>query len=382
MIARLTRTPLLLSMSVALAAGGAPLGAQQRVQITTRGMPRPPVAEEREMRALIQRADSLARLYNESDELGVSERRGVGVLLDGTVRRIQELSERLSMRRVGIAPMAAAGAAAGMANTLSPAPAMPRGWLGVVVQGPAREPWVSRGELFIRYLAHPEIVSVEPSSPAERAGLVPSDTLVAYDGHDVRDSDISLTRLLQPNAKVLVRIRRDGRTRNVPVTIADVPQRIRVGGEVMLAMPVSPALGPRSPFRESVPSMMGQVRMAPPAPVAPMGPLPPMPPVLDFAYDAIAGAKLAPLTEGLARTVGVRRGLLVTSAPVSSPAYTAGLRDGDVIVSAAGRELRTVGQLREMVALVDAEGERSIRLEVVSAAKAGKKVTLRWDDGR
>ena len=61
---------------------------------------------------------------------------------------------------------------------------------------------MENGELIIRYLTHPAIVSVEPSSPAERAGLVPSDTLIAYDGEDVRDTDIAITRLLTPNKRV------------------------------------------------------------------------------------------------------------------------------------------------------------------------------------
>jgi len=115
----------------------------------------------------------------------------------------------------------------------------PRGWLGIVIQGAAQEPRVVNGEMIIHYLTHPEIVSVEPSSPAERAGLVPSDTLIAYDGRDVKDGDISMTRLLRPNSRVLVRIRRDGRTRDVPVTIADVPSRISLRRDYVVEMRTS-----------------------------------------------------------------------------------------------------------------------------------------------
>ena len=115
--------------------------------------------------------------------------------------------------------------------------AMPRGWIGFVAQGPGLEPRVEDGQLIVRYFSYPRILSVDPSSPAQRAGIATNDTLLAYDGHDVRENDISLTRLLRPNARVRVRVLRDGRVHEFPVTVATAPagiarrRGVEVGGE-------------------------------------------------------------------------------------------------------------------------------------------------------
>ena len=236
---------------------------------------------------------------------------------------------------------------------------------------------------------------MEPSSPAERAGLVPSDTLVAYDGRDVLDRDISLTRLLRPNSRVLVRIRRDGRTKDVPVTIADVPSRIRLRSEVNFEMrtPRIAGMPDELPFpRPTVPTtalapriapapmgVMGATPAVPPMPAVPMAaPQPPTPAtIFGFGMNSVAGAQLAALTEGLARTVGVERGVLVTYVPVGSPAFGSGLRDGDVIVRVGGQAVRTVPEVREQVQLRRRAGESSVDVDIVRERSA-RRVTLRW----
>jgi serine protease Do len=272
--------------------------------------------------------------------------------------------------------------------------AMPRGWMGVLISGTARESRIENGELIIHYLTYPVVLSVDPSSPAEKAGLTPGDTLMAYDGRDVRDRDISLTRLVRPNARVLVRIRRDGRTKDVPVTIADVPSRIRLRTELSVdarALRAAGGLGDAMTFPGS-PSHTVVIRRTPDVasvpPMAPLPAIPPMPPlgvggptpemIFGYGLSSVAGAQLAALTEGLARTVGVRRGVLVTNAPVGSPAFESGLRDGDVIVRVAGDPVRTVNDVRERVALAAENGDRTVELDCVRERR-GRKIVLRWN---
>lgn len=353
-------------------------------------------SNERQLHRLERKADSLAQLYNEGEELSAVRRRAVGEELDRTVAQVEELARRMSESesrlvrvRVQVAPMMDERNATAMSNTLRQAQtsqlAMPRGWLGIVVSGTAREPRIDNGELIIRYLTHPVIVSVEPSSPAEKAGLTPSDTLVAYDGRDVRDRDISLTRLLRPNSRVLVRIRRDGKTRDVPVTIDDVPSRIRLRSEEnfeLRAPRAAPALPETMAFpRAPVPahSMAPMMVMPPMPPLPAQAPTPAM--IFSFGLSSVAGAQLAALTDGLARTVGVERGVLVTNAAVGSPAYTSGLRDGDVIVRVAGEPVRTVAELREQVQAAVYNGESSVALDCVREKKP-RKIVLRWNGGR
>ena len=314
-------------------------------------------------------------------------------MLDRAVEQIEQLSMRLAELDVGalvggggvrvqIAPMAGDEARAFMNRALTESRGvMPRGWLGIVVSGAAREPRVENGELIIRYLTHPAIISVEPSSPAERAGLTPSDTLIAYNGRDVRNADISITRLLRPNQRVMVRIRRDGHTRDVPVTIADVPSRIMLRREMNVDMaPPRVAVGlpkgvvfPRTPMAPRPPSAMSRARPMPPMPAS--APMPAI--VYGFGVNGVAGAQLVAITEGLGRMLGVRRGVLVANAPVGSPAYESGLRDGDVLVKAAGQQLRTVGELRERVAMSADNGEHALVLELVRARRV-RSATLRW----
>ena len=105
------------------------------------------------------------------------------------------------------------------------------------------------------------------------------------------------------------------------------------------------------------------------------------PVIVTIGLNGVAGAQLAALTEGLARTVGVRSGLLVTYAAVGSPAYTSGLRDGDVIVRVGGDPVRTVAELREQVQRAVENGENSVKLDCVRDRKE-RTVVLRWNDDR
>lgn len=391
------RPSLLASLGAVLVTGALPALAQ-RVDVTTRRTPRAESANTQQLRLLQQRADSLAHLYNDADELSLAERRKVGEQLDRTVEQIEQLTARIAdvdgdssdgAPRVWLTPTTGSRSQTFMRRALLESKGVrPRGWIGVDISGPAREPRVENGDLIVRYLAHPAIVSVEPNSPAERAGLVPRDTLISYDGYDLRDSDVPITRLLTPNKRVLVRIRRDGRTMDVPVTIADVPSRIAIRREMSVeymprTAPLPAVAFPRAATAPLPPGHAMAVRAPQPmeAPLPPsvvMTPLPPMGYGFVMGGAAgVAGAQLVALTEGLSRALGVRRGVLVTNAPVSSPAYQSGLRDGDVITRADGAELVTVADLRERVAAAANNGEHSVSLVLVRGKKT-RKGSLRW----
>ena len=397
------RTPLLLSVTLVMAVGVS-LPAQQR-EIILRRSPRSDGGDstERQLRRLERTVDSLNRLFNDEDR-SLAERRGIGESLDRTVRQIQELARRVAesdgtprgrVELRGMLPEPNDRASTMMGRAFVQAGslrgAMPRGWLGIVVSGTALEPRIENGELLIRYLTHPEIVSVEPSSPAERAGITPSDTLMAYDGRDVRDNEISITRLLRPNARVLVRIRRNGRTRDVPVTIADVPSRISLRTEMnaeMMAPRAERGLAEVSTFPRTpappryAPSAMRAPAMAPLPPSTPLPSQAPTPAIIfGYGYNSVAGAQLAVVTEGLARAIGVRQGVLVTLAPPGSLAYQSGLREGDVIVKVEGTPIRTIAELRERVQAASENGDNAVELEYLRE-KRTRKATLRWNGAR
>ncbi|GAB4481798.1 MAG: trypsin-like peptidase domain-containing protein [Anaerolineae bacterium] len=97
---------------------------------------------------------------------------------------------------------------------------MRRGYLGVGAQ-PARLPEALATELGQE--TGLLVVSVEPGSPAERAGLLLGDTLLAVDGHPVRGLEELLGLLTgdRVGREVPIRILRGGELRELTVTIGE-----------------------------------------------------------------------------------------------------------------------------------------------------------------
>ncbi len=383
-----------------LAAGVTPVAAQQRIEITTKRVGRSDMSDS--VRKLRRTLDSLSHVYNDDDQLSATQRRKVEEDIQKTVERLDELSPRIyggmlapaapppGGLRMGAAE--AARAAQAMSRALMQVregeQAMPRGWIGFVAQGPGLEPRVEGGELIVRYFAYPRILSVDPSSPAQRAGIATNDTLLAYDGRDVSENDISLTRLLRPNARVRVRVLRDGRVHEIPVTVAAVPTRIvqrrdvEVGGaHEEWDIPEAPTF-PRIAMAPTPPGggVRGTARVSLRAPQASVAPTPQRA-AFNFFGDAVAGARMTTITkdlgEAIGQALGVKSGVLVTNAPLGSPANESGLRDGDVIVRVGGQAVRGVSEVRDLVELANNEGARSVDVDVVRQRKA-QRITLKW----
>jgi len=385
-----------------LGAGLVPLPAQQqRIEVTrVRGArPSAPDSAERQLRRLQHQIDSLARVYNDHDDLTLVERRRVEEDLNQVLGQVVELTTHMntamarSLRsgeqlRTLMSPLVAERTAADLSRALlqvrEAEQAAPRGWIGLVVQGPALLPRIERGELLVRYLAYPRVVTVDPSSPAQRAGVVPNDTLLAYNGVDVSENDISLTRLLRPNAKVNIRYLRDGRVRDVPVTVATAPMRIvqrrddeSRSRELSLGSPPDGPSFPRSPLAPVAPNRAG-LRSAASSMASTLPTPPTVPSLAGFPYgNAVAGAQLSTVSEGLGKALGVGWGVLVTSVPVSSPAGQSGLQDGDVITKVAGQAVRRVSDVRDLVALAADNGDHAIDLQVMRQRRT-LKLTLKW----
>ena len=240
------------------------------------------------------------------------------------------------------------------------------GWIGVTLA--ARSTVETRdGDTYWKFFDYPEIVSVDPSSPAERAGIRQGDILLAYDGNDVR-REIAMNRVLQPGRMVRVRLRvqRGDEVREVPVKVAP----------------------PKSAWREASPERRVAVRIDPrdprpaasswslitPEPAVPAIGAMPVPRPLIARINGLAGARVETITPGLAEAIGVQRGILVIAVTPGVPAYQSGLADGDVILKADGREVTSVHELQQLMAAAD---ERSMRLDVAKKGKV-RQVTLRW----
>jgi serine protease Do len=176
-----------------------------------------------------------------------------------------------------------------------------RGWLGVGIQEVTKELADSFG------LAKPSgalISAVEPGSPAEKAGLEPSDVVLKYNGKAVNSSS-ELPRLVgvtQPGSKVMLQIWRKGATRDIALTVGELPsdktaQRPAKGGK---------------------------------------------------GTTNSVGLVLRELTPEQKQQLKVRNGVLVED--VEGAAARAGIRRGDVIVAINNNEVKHVEHLNQMLA--------------------------------
>lgn len=247
--------------------------------------------------------------------------------------------------------------------------AIPNGWIGLNIEGP-HVPRVRYGSFYLRYFEHPEIVSVEPNSPAERAGIMGGDTLIGYDGEDVRDRDINLTRLLRPAKKLQVVVQRDGAAKVFSVFVARAPEQLQRRRIDFRALSLGNATESALLHRVRVQTLMS----------APFGerPAPDGSTVMGQPFAGanapIAGASLAHINSDLGRAFDVTKGVLVIDVAPGSPARSSGIRSGDVIVRAAGQEVAS-----------RTEPERSLKINrsredstSMSYATSGRKVILRW----
>ncbi|MDQ3998528.1 MAG: PDZ domain-containing protein [Gemmatimonadota bacterium] len=295
-------------------------------------------------------------------------RAGTRLGLDAASHALREMRPGLvDAQRAMAAAVAEAGVAAGRAI---PAEGMRfRGWIGITLDAPCTVE-ARGGNVYWRFFDHPEIVSVDPSSPADRAGIRQGDVLLSYDGQDVR-REIAMNRLLQPGRMVRIRVRarRDNGVRDVPVKVA--PVREIAWREWAPGVPTPPGK-PRTPRAPQNPWTAVVPEPGRPPIVDATGPTPPA--IRIARFNGLGGAHMETITRGLGETIGVERGILVISVAPGVPAHESGLADGDVILRAEGRDVHTVHELRRLVA--DSDG-RAVKLDVARKGKV-RQVMLRW----
>jgi PDZ domain len=326
----------------------------------------PDSMRERHERLLL-RIDSL-RWEFEHDRMTPEKRAQLSAEMNRAVREVQA---SLSGDRVAIMsgepgemPTVISASPEGFAYAIASARrGGTRGYLGVTFDGPSMEMWQSN-ERIIRFLDHPRISLVEASSPADRAGIEAGDTLLAFNGDDVVDKQISLTKLLIPEKRITMRIRRDGRERDYRIKIDTSPEYI-----VSRWTPSPAAIAPVPPMPEYRVEIPRSVSAHPPGMTMP----PDMAPAVWMINDGIGGAKVESITEGLGKALGVSSGVLVITARPGTLAYDSGLREGDIILRASGAPVRTVTELRR---IVERSGDDGTRL-TIQRERRQKEITLR-----
>lgn len=324
---------------------------------------------------LLMKIDSLKHEF-EHERLSESQRERLAEELGRTVLALQESIEQMQRASAMVAAQTRGDAPEPMRVmpeiVAMEGPFRTRGYLGVVFDGTSKDMW-RNNERIVYFYQYPRIAMVEGGSPAERAGILQGDTLLALNGADVREREISLTKLLVPNQKIVVRVQRSGNPRDLPVIVGEAPQYVL--GRAPRSDAWEPAQGsPRSQVRV----WGNDGRVVPVPPVPPQEPTPGTPSAVSSVWifnEGIAGAKVETLSDGLGRAVGVKSGVLVIRSAPGTPAFQSGLRDGDVIVRVAGRTVTTVRELRG--ALERNDNDSGVKLEIIRERKQ-KDLTLKW----
>ena len=258
-----------------------------------------------------------------------------------------------------------------------------KGWIGINTgMAPHEEFADSAGSgYFVRYFKYPEIISVEPNSPAQRAGIIPGDVLLAYDGNDVVNRRIDVGQLLVPDRRMAVTVQREGEAKEFSMVVAKAPLRIQFRRDDQMPFPpmlpgeiraAGGGVGGAVGRAMAGPSRSGQSdRVVFVGPAGGGGG--------DYRFmierNMVFGAVLMNVNAELAQATKLEKGVLVQECPESSAAYRAGLRTGDAIVSVAGQ---AVMRATEVQSLVSAKrNERSV-VFVVTRDKKPVTVTLKW----
>jgi len=316
---------------------------------------------------------------------------------EGSVRKVMLLGGALG----ALGALGAATAGAQEAPTPAPSPqgqvyvrsgaptpmarvATPEGWLGIHYVCEI-ETWAKNGELFVKHSGYPLVASVEPGSPAYRAGIEAGDTIIAYNGEDLDGRAFSLTKLLKPGSKLNVRIHRAKGSYDIPVIVARraryapdvgaIAPRVRVEIDSVTGLAQRMIIRNReAPRSMTIVSDAGTpssaVAVVPAVPATPTA----APVVIWSTTTALAGAELARVTPDLGESFGVKNGVLVLSVGANTPASRAGLRGGDVITRVDGRDVETPLQFQRALQRAN---DDEVRLSVVRKRKT-IEVKMGW----
>lgn len=264
------------------------------------------------------------------------------------------------------------------------------GYLGVTLSTTAPEVQQEGGKTLMRFEDYPTIESVDPDSPAERAGLESGDKLLALNGQDVTSGCEPFSTLLKPGSHVLLSVKRGAYTKQLSALVAKRPVSswsqvwtYPRGGATTIIIPSAPKTSssrvapPAPPAPAAEPDSDGAdvtISVAPYPAVSPMPEISTMDLHLGGSLLVVAGAEVRSVGN-LADYFGVSQGVLVLRVESGTIAARSGLQDGDVIVRADGNPVNSpAGLSRAMYRASDAQ----LKLDVVRLKKK-KTVLLKWD---
>ena len=278
----------------------------------------------------------------------------------------------------------------------------PEGWLGVVTTGIQIQDKRPDGTKIIRFLEPPVVATVDPGSPAERVGVRAGDVLVEIGGLRVLRANIVFAELLRPGREIVLKVQRGNELMTMTPTVEPLPDGSATTSCAFVDPAVAyivatPAQSPKMVRVETATGSGGKytytyeparVRGVSAARVrsdsgvdagavtAAQGGVVagPMVGLFGGGANSLAGLQLMALSTESSRLVGVSHGILVNQVMPGTPGRDAGLRGGDILVTADSVDLRTVRQLQEVIRRAT---DRVVTLVIVRD-KRRETVQLRW----
>ena len=241
------------------------------------------------------------------------------------------------------------------------------GWIGVVITTGIGQTNSAGALVFNDY---PVIESIDPGSPAEKAGLQAGDILISLNSQDFRKNPIPLGSLLVPGNKVVFRYKRDEVTKTSTLVVAQRPAG--TAGHTVMRI-----IGPAPERASRVAQGRTQVTLRERA--AAGSPLPHVTVPIIFGAGspsiAVAGAELTQLNDGLREILKLAgNGLFVIKVAMGTPAGASGLKSGDIIIKADREPVQNPG---ELIRVMRRTTENAMHLEILRNRKA-RVITLRW----
>jgi C-terminal processing protease CtpA/Prc len=267
----------------------------------------------------------------------------------------------------------------------------PEGWLGVATTGMQIVDRNVDGTHVARFFLEPPVVaSVDPGSPADRVGMRAGDELIEIGGKRLLRSNVVFAELLRPGELVIVKLRRGSEIVTLSPKIEPMPEVamatpctwVDAGAAYeMSPLPAQIRIAPTttgtgfsySYVRPRIDSSATGVLTAVPSPAGGVY-AGPMTQLFGTSASLLAGLQLMALNQESGRAFGVAHGLFVNQVAPGTPGRAAGLRGGDVLVTADSIELRTVAALARVI---NRSNTRSVSLVIRRGGKA-ETVRLRW----
>jgi serine protease Do len=245
-----------------------------------------------------------------------------------------------------------------------------KGWVGVVITTGIGTMNAAGAMVFTEY---PTIESIDPGSPAEKAGLQAGDVLVSINSQDFRKNPVPMGSLLVPGQKIIFRYRRGDSARTVALNVVERPSDSKQYVQLSIVEPVQAAADRAREGRREAELLNRSVVIRSRDPVISVTPL-----VGGGAGTPtlrLVGAELTELNEDLRKALKLKGdGVFVINVALGTPAGVAGLKSGDVIFEAGKEPIQNPG---ELIRLMRTTVENSLMIRVMRQQKP-QTLTLRW----